>query len=93
MKIPSAALLVLALALLVVPLALVGAGAVHGTDDQAKAAVTQIQPGYQPWFQPLWKPASVDVENALFTLQAAAGAAVVGYVLGFRRGRRRSGGS
>ena len=25
-----------------------------GTDDQGQAAITAVNPQYQPWFEPLW---------------------------------------
>ena len=58
-----------------------------GADGQAMAAVTAIQPDYQPWFSPLWEPPSSEVESLLFALQAALGAGLLGYYLGLRRGQ------
>ena len=61
-----------------------------GTDGQAMAAVTAIQPDYQPWFSPIWEPPSGEVESLLFALQAALGAGLIGYYLGLRRGQSQS---
>lgn len=73
-------LLLLAAALIVIlPLALVHAD-FAGSDDRATAAIAAT--GYQPWFTPIWKPPSTEVESLLFALQAAMGAGVLGYVLG-----------
>lgn len=58
-----------------------------GTDDKAQTAIAQMNPQYKPWFQALWSPPSAEVESLLFSLQAAGGAALVGYALGFARGR------
>ena len=58
-----------------------------GADGQAMAAVTAIQPDYQPWFSPVWEPPSGEVESLLFALQAALGAGLLGYYLGLRRGQ------
>jgi cobalt/nickel transport protein len=58
-----------------------------GTDDQAKDAIEDLRPGYVPWFNPIWKPPSDEVETLLFTLQAAIGAGVLGYVIGNLQGR------
>ena len=58
-----------------------------GTDDQAKDAIQDLRPGYVPWFSPIWKPPSDEVETLLFTLQAALGAGVLGYVIGNLQGR------
>jgi len=61
-----------------------------GADGQAMAAVTALQPDYQPWFSPVWQPPSGEVESLLFALQAALGAGLLGYYLGLRRGQSQS---
>lgn len=53
-----------------------------GADDQAKDLVSQIQPDYKPWFEPLLEPPSGEVASLLFSLQAAMGAGFIGYWLG-----------
>ncbi len=60
-----------------------------GADGQAMATVTALHPDYQPWFNPLWKPPSSEVESLLFALQAALGSGLLGYYLGLRRGQSR----
>jgi len=72
-----------------VPLMLAGGGAFKGSDDLGTAAIVALAPDYQPWFKPLWSPPSGEVESLLFSLQAAAGAGLIGYYLGYRRGRQR----
>jgi len=59
-----------------------------GTDDQATAAIARVAPDYRPWAEPLWEPPSGEIESLLFSLQAAVGAGVIGYVIGRRRERR-----
>ena len=61
-----------------------------GSDDQAEARITQIDPGYEPWFSSLFEPPSGEVESGLFALQAALGAGVLGYCFGVLRTRRRA---
>ena len=83
------------IALAVGPLLLIKPTAGHtdiftGSDNQAEAQITVIQPGYKPWFSPLWEPPSSEIESLLFGLQAAIGAAAIGYCLGFYRGRSKS---
>jgi cobalt/nickel transport protein len=94
------ALLVAVVALFAVPLALhTGTGgsadgrAYAGTDSTAAQVVTQVDPGYRPWFSPLFQPSSGEVESGLFAVQAALGAGVFGFVLGRLSGRRRASGS
>jgi cobalt/nickel transport protein len=69
------------LALMVLPLVFVK-GQFGGTDDAGSAAVLSSRPGYKPWFEPLWKPPSAEIESLLFAVQAAIGAGTIGYVLG-----------
>jgi cobalt/nickel transport protein len=82
----SALLLAAAAAIVAAPLALPGLqGEFKGSDDIGTQAILDARPGYQPWFQPLWKPPSDEVENLLFSLQAALGAGFLGYAIGRRR--------
>jgi len=59
-----------------------------GSDGQAMAAVATIQPDYQPWFGFVWEPPP-EIASGLFALQAALGAGILGYYLGFKRGQAR----
>ena len=58
-----------------------------GADSLAEEAIGEINGDYQPWFKPLWEPPSGEVESFLFSLQAALGAGLAGYYLGYVRGR------
>ncbi|MGW0842355.1 energy-coupling factor ABC transporter substrate-binding protein [Streptomyces sp. NPDC002787] len=86
-------LLLVVAALAVLPLAL-GLGdhkeePFAGADAEAETAITEIDPGYEPWFSPLYEPPSGEIESALFALQAALGAGVLAYYFGVHRGRRQ----
>lgn len=59
-----------------------------GTDGQAVEAITKLNPDYQPWFGFIWEPPP-EIASGLFALQAALGAGVLGYYLGFKRGQRQ----
>ncbi|MFW6352572.1 MAG: energy-coupling factor ABC transporter substrate-binding protein [Bacteroidota bacterium] len=48
-----------------------------GTDDQAIAAIKEIDPDYQPWAANLLEYDKEWIEVALFTLQAALGLTIV----------------
>jgi cobalt/nickel transport protein len=52
-----------------------------------KKPITEVQPGYEPWFKSLFEPPSGEVESLLFSSQAALGAGVIGYVIGLYKGR------
>ncbi|MDO5681706.1 MAG: energy-coupling factor ABC transporter substrate-binding protein [Propionibacteriaceae bacterium] len=58
-----------------------------GTDAQATEIVEEQ--GYEPWFAPVFEP-SGEVESGLFALQAALGAGVLFYVVGYFHGRTRT---
>lgn len=80
----------LVVALAVVPLMTLKHAEFGGSDDQAEQAITQLHPEYKRWFTPFWEPPGGEVESLLFALQAAIGAGVLGYGLGFLRGKRES---
>ncbi len=83
------ALLVLAAVISVAPLLLPIEGRFSGTDDVASEAIEASRPGFERWTKPLWEPPSKEIESLIFALQAAAGAGVLGYVLGRIHGSRR----
>ncbi|MGG3923597.1 energy-coupling factor ABC transporter substrate-binding protein, partial [Geobacillus thermodenitrificans] len=58
-----------------------------GTDDQAEKAIQALHPQYRPWFESIFTPPGGEVETLLFSLQAALGAGVIGYVIGLYKGR------
>jgi len=83
----------LVIALAVVPLMTLSDAEFGGADGQAEEAITQLHPEYKPWFAPFWEPPGGEVESLLFALQAAFGAGVLGYGLGFLRGKHESAGA
>lgn len=74
--------------LLSAPLIFLKDAAFEGSDGQAEDVISEINPSYEPWFSSLIVPASGEIESLLFALQAALGAAVIGYFYGFVRGKR-----
>ena len=63
-----------------------------GSDDQAKDTIDKLTGGtYQPWAHSIWKPPSGEIESLLFALQAAFGAIIIGYFLGYYRGLAKAG--
>ncbi len=58
-----------------------------GSDDQAGNVIDKLTGGaYQPWAHSIWTPPSGEIESLLFALQAAFGAIIIGYFLGYYRG-------
>lgn len=83
-------LLILAVIILAVaPLIFIRDAEFNGADGEAEAAIGEVQPSYEPWFQPVFEPPSGEVESLLFTSQAALGAGVIGYVIGLYKERNR----
>ncbi len=60
-----------------------------GADSQAMETIAVLQQDYQPWFGFIWEPPP-EIASGLFALQAALGAGVLGYYLGFRRGQAQA---
>ena len=61
-----------------------------GTDDKPAGVIDQITGGaYKPIAKPLWIPPSDLIESLLFGLQAATGAIIIGYFLGYYRAKNR----
>ncbi|AGT32130.1 cobalt transporter CbiN [Geobacillus genomosp. 3] len=80
-------LLLLAVLLIMVPLWWARGSEFGGTDDQAEKAIQLLHPHYRPWFESIFTPPGGEVETLLFSLQAALGAGVIGYVIGVYKGR------
>jgi cobalt/nickel transport protein len=80
-------LLLAVVVLTVTPLMLRKGAEFGGADGQAEEEIKKIQPQYEPWFNPLIELPSGEVESLLFSVQAATGAGVIGYVIGLYKGR------
>ncbi|MCW4009192.1 MAG: energy-coupling factor ABC transporter substrate-binding protein [Candidatus Bathyarchaeota archaeon] len=79
-------LVIIMVALFVAPLILSPASDFEGADGAAEQAISDT--GYTPWFTPIWEPPSGEIESLLFALQAAIGAIVIGYFVGYEKGKR-----
>lgn len=82
-------LIAIVIGLAVVPLFTAKDAEFAGADDKAKKAITEINANYEAWFSPIWEPPSGEIASMLFALQAAIGAGIVGYGLGYLRGRKK----
>jgi len=56
-----------------------------GADSSAGPVIEET--GYQPWFNSIWEPPSGEIESLLFALQAAIGAIIIGFILGYYKGQ------
>ena len=85
-------LLLLVLAIVIFPLAIYngkGENQVNfgGSDDQGPEYISST--GYVPWFHSIWTPPSPEIESLIFTIQAAIGAIIIGYVFGYYNGQAK----
>jgi len=61
-----------------------------GADGEAENVINEITGGtYEPIAEPFWEPPSGEIESLLFGLQAAIGAGIIGYFLGYYRAKSR----
>ncbi len=81
--------LLVVVALIAAPLVLLRGSEFAGADGKAQAAISEIDPGYVPWFKPMWQPAP-ETSSMLFALQAAIGAGAVAFAFGYWVGRHNS---
>ncbi|ACL20629.1 cobalt/nickel transport protein [Desulfitobacterium sp. LBE] len=82
-------LFLLVVAITVIPLVLVQDAEFGGADGLAEEEILNIQEDYEPWFSPFFEPASGEIESLLFALQAGLGAGVIGFGLGYYKGRSK----
>jgi len=79
-------LIIVMLALFITPF-VISPSAKYGGADSAVEELISNQ-GYEPWFSPIWEPPSSEIESLLFALQASIGAIIIGYFIGFEKGKR-----
>ncbi|KFZ43801.1 energy-coupling factor ABC transporter substrate-binding protein [Anoxybacillus flavithermus] len=84
-------LMFIAALLIVFPLLVVRNTEFAGADVLAEEMIQQIAPNYEPWFDVFFEPPGGEVETLLFSLQAAFGAGIIGYIIGLYKGRKRNG--
>lgn len=88
---PSNILLIgLVILLAVIPLVLKKDAEFGGADGEAENVIAEVHPGYEPWFEGFWAPPSGEIESLLFCLQSAASAAVIFYIIGYMKGRKKA---
>jgi cobalt/nickel transport protein len=89
-------LLVLALGLVIVPLFFIQGAEWGATDGRNTEAIQELQPDYEPWFQPFFNSAELGLERYMFGLQALLGSfilsACLGWIVGRYRGRQGASG-
>ncbi len=81
-----AALIAIVVVLFAAPLLILPNAEFSGADSNAEQAISDQ--GYEPWFNPIWEPPSSEIETLLFSVQSAIGAVIIGYFVGYERGKR-----
>lgn len=82
-------LIALVILLTALPLAFNRAADFSGADSRAQTQILADNPGYKPWAESPIRLPGAETESLLFSLQAAAGAGVLAYGLGYMKGRRK----
>jgi len=82
-------LLVLVILLTIIPLLIIDDSEFGGADTAAEKLIQEINPNYQPWVHNIWEPPGGETESLLFALQAALGAGLLGYYIGFKKGQTK----
>lgn len=82
-------LAIVLLALIIIPLVTIKDAEFGGADGEAEGVITQIDPSYEPWFEPILEPKSGEIESLLFASQAALGAGIIAYYLGYNKGKKK----
>lgn len=58
-----------------------------GADTMATELIDKSE-DYTPWFDSVWAPPGGETESLLFALQAALGAGILCYFIGYIRGKK-----
>jgi cobalt/nickel transport protein len=82
-------MILIVILLAIIPLFVAKNAEFGGADGKAEEAITEIAADYEPWFSPLMEPKSGEIESLMFALQAAIGAGIVGYGIGYLRARKK----
>ncbi|MDO5015414.1 MAG: energy-coupling factor ABC transporter substrate-binding protein [Eubacteriales bacterium] len=83
-------LLLVVLALVLLPIFVAKDAEFGGADDQAEDVIADIDENYEPWFEPPIGDLPGEIESALFALQAAIGAGLIGYYIGTQKSKEKN---
>ena len=64
-------LILLVVLIAAVPLWICKDGEFGGADGMAEELITETHPDYEPWFSPIFEPASGEIESLLFGSSAS----------------------
>ncbi len=75
--------------LILLPIALLPHAAFGGADDEAISIILQTDTTYMPWLESITIVDSNELTSSLFALQAAFGAAIIAYYIGYTKGKKQ----
>jgi len=78
--------LMVVVAIFAIPFFLNPSAKFGGADNAGTNAITAQQPDYKPWYTSWWTPPA-ETATMLFALQAAIGALIIGYFIGYEKAR------
>lgn len=81
-------LILMILALIILPFTVCNTKNFKGTDDKASSEIKDIDKNYKPWFKGFEILKSEELKSTFFAIQAAIGAGILCYYIGFSRGKR-----
>ncbi len=80
-------LLVVVAIMVIAPLMFVKDSEFGGADGAAGDVILELNESYVPWAEPIISPPGGETESLLFALQAALGAGVICFGLGYLKGK------
>ncbi|AMB96582.1 energy-coupling factor ABC transporter substrate-binding protein [Aerococcus urinae] len=88
MKKKNLLLILLALLIMFIPLFTID-GEYEGSDGGAEELIGELDESYTPWFEPIFEPASGEIESLLFTLQGSIGTGIICGIVGYYLGKNK----
>lgn len=82
-------LLLIVVIITVFPLLIIKDSEFGGADGEAENVILEVNPDYEPWADPLLEPPGGETESLLFALQAAIGAGVIFFGIGYLMGKNK----
>lgn len=83
------ALILVCAVILIFPLMTIRDSEFGGADGAAEEVIAELDPDYEPWAESVIELPGGETESLLFCLQAALGAAVIGFGFGYLVARKK----